>query len=221
MIGEAFPRVLITGACRGIGRACAELFAARGASMVLADNDAAELGQFSQELGAVGRYCDVASEASVTIFAAAVLEEFPELDLVINAAGGGYERTLGMYRVSRALWPALRNSQDGGILLNIPPADEDASAEIFPYASSQHAFQRLSAALAAEARGSSVRVMIGCPYSWRISEVLPDLNAGPRAETCRVARPRMGISDGLAERIVALCDRPVRSTLSTPPRSAA
>ena len=49
---------------------------------------------------------------------------------------------------------------------------------IFPYASSQQAFQRLSAALAAETRGSSVRVLIGCPHSDHIAQVLPDRNAG-------------------------------------------
>ena len=58
-------RVLITGACRGIGRACAEQFAARGVQLILADNDASALSELAQQLGATGRYCDVASEASV------------------------------------------------------------------------------------------------------------------------------------------------------------
>lgn len=157
------PRVLITGACEGVGRQCAETFAARGAELILADIDADGLSKLSEQLGATGRYCDVASEASVTIFAADILARFPSIDMVINAAGGGYERTLGMYRVSRAFLPALRKSAVHNIILNIPPADKDADQAIFPYASSHQAFQRLCAALAAETRGSSIGVLIGPP----------------------------------------------------------
>ncbi len=171
------PRVLITGACRGIGHACANAFAAQGAELILADHDTELLGMLAKELDAVGRYCDVASEASVTIFAAEILASYPELDMVINAAGGGYERTLGMYRVSRALMPGLRNGRFGQVLLSIPPATADSEDVIFPYASSNQAFQRLCSALAAETRGSSIRVMIGCSQGRRLIEVVPDSNA--------------------------------------------
>jgi NAD(P)-dependent dehydrogenase (short-subunit alcohol dehydrogenase family) len=200
------PRVLITGACRGVGRACAELFAARGAELILADHDATELGLLSHQLGAMGRYCDVASEASVTVFAADILARFPELDMVVNAAGGGYERTLGMYRVSRALLPALRKGMAHNILFNIPPAGRDSDAAIFPYASSKQAFQRLCAALAAESRGSPVRVLIGCPITGNVSQVLPDHNARHLAEACEAAPREDNELGGLAEHIVALCD---------------
>jgi NAD(P)-dependent dehydrogenase (short-subunit alcohol dehydrogenase family) len=206
MLPSDRPRVLITGACQGVGRECAETFAARGAEVILADNDAAALSKLAQDLGATGRYCDVASEASVTVFAAEIVERFQSLDMVINAAGGGYERTLGMYRVSRALLPALRKGAIHNILLNIPPADKDAGTAIFPYASSKQAFQRLCAALAAETRGSSVRVLIGCPHSEHVSEVLPDRNAGPVADTCEIASADNDEDSGLAAHIAALLD---------------
>ncbi|HEU0310942.1 MAG TPA: SDR family NAD(P)-dependent oxidoreductase [Sphingomicrobium sp.] len=198
------PRVLITGACEGVGRDCAEVLAARGAELILADNDAAALSDLSTKLGAVGRYCDVASEASVTVFAADILAHFPELDMVINAAGGGYERTLGMYRVSRTFMSALRKGTVHNILLNIPPADKDEGQAIFPYASSKQAFQRLCAALAAETRGSSVRVLIGCPHSEHVSEVLPDPNAGLSADTFGISMVRAKDDSGLAAHIAAL-----------------
>jgi NAD(P)-dependent dehydrogenase (short-subunit alcohol dehydrogenase family) len=198
------PRVLITGACRGIGRACALAFAAKGAELILADNDTELLGNLAQELDAVGRYCDVASEASVTIFAAESLASCPELDMVINAAGGGYERTLGMYRVSRALMPGLRSGKLGKILLNIPPSVGDSEEAIFPYASSQQAFQRLCSALAAETRGSSIRVMIGCSQGRRLVEVLPDSNARFWSDAGFTAHREDEGNQALAADIVAL-----------------
>lgn len=202
------PRVLIMGACQGVGRQCAEAFAARGADLILADIDSAALNDLGVELKATTRYCDVASEASVTVFAADILASFPQLDMVINAAGGGYERTLGMYRVSRALLPALRKGASHNILLNIPPSDEHAGDAIFPYASSQQAFQRLCAALAAETRGSAVRVLIGRPDNDHVTEVLPDRNAGFVADAYDLTRHANDERGGLAIRIVALLDPP-------------
>jgi len=208
MLPSDRPHVLITGACRGVGRQCAEIFALRGAELILADIDSDSLKELSDGMGATGRYCDVASEASVTVFAADIIERFPELDMIINAAGGGYERTLGMYRVSRALLPALRKGTIHNILLNIPPADEDAKAAIFPYASSQQAFQRLCAALAAETRGSSVRVLIGQPENDHLTQVLPDRNAGSVADAFDITRYANDEQGGLAEHIAALFDPP-------------
>ena len=185
------PRVLITGAGTGIGRACAEVIASRGAELILCDNDAHTLRDATDELCAVGRFCDVASEASVAVFAADIIETFQSVDLLINAAGGGYERTLGMYRVSRALLPALRRGPHFKLMLNIPP-EEDAGVAIFPYASSGQAFQRLSAALAAETKGTGVDVLIGNPETCRISQVVPDPNAGPNAAIYGVTRRSKG-----------------------------
>ena len=202
------PRVLITGACHGVGLECAELFAARGVELILADIDTDALRRLSDEFAATGRYCDVASEASVTIFSAEVIERFPEIDMVVNAAGGGYERTLGMYRISRALLPALRRGQFHNILLNIPPAAEDSKAAIFPYASSQQAFQRLCAALAAETRGSPVRVLIGHPDNDHLTQVLPDRNAGFVADAFDISRHANDEQGGLANHIAALFDPP-------------
>lgn len=208
MLPSNCPRVLITGACKGVGRDCALAFAARGAELILADIKADALGELGRQLGAASRYCDVASEASVTVFASDILSQFSEIDMIINAAGGGYERTLGMYRVSRALLPALRKGSVHNILLNIPPAEKDAADAIFPYASSQQAFQRLCAALAAETRGSSVRVVIGQPENDHLSQVFPDPNAGILADAYDLTRHANDEQGGLAERIAALLDPP-------------
>ena len=110
--GRAKLRVLIVGAGAGVGLACARAFAERGAELMLSDIDGPALKRATQEIGGNGIFCDVASEASVAIFAAEVQRSFGSLDVLINAAGKSYVRTLGTMRVSRALVPMLR--RDGG-----------------------------------------------------------------------------------------------------------
>jgi NAD(P)-dependent dehydrogenase (short-subunit alcohol dehydrogenase family) len=200
------PRVLITGACRGVGRACAEALAARGAELVLCDKDLPGLVEVAESLGAASHFCDVASEVSVAAFAAEILKRYSSLDMVINAAGGGYERTLGTYRVSRALVPALVRGTHK-ILVNVPPSPEDGDAAIFPYASSRLAFHRLSSALAFETQGASITVLIANPTRRRLTQVLPDPNAGTWVETSDLGRPDRESVLTLAWQVASLIGR--------------
>lgn len=200
------PRVLITGACRGVGNACAEVLAERHAQLILCDNDRAGLDELAKTFAAAFFYCDVALETSVAIFAADVLARYPSLDMVINAAGGGYERTLGMYRVSRALLPALCRGRHK-LLVNIPPSAEHADAPIFPYVSSRLAFHRLSSALASETRKMHVTVVMGCPTTRQLTWVLPDPNASTWAEACTLSRPNQEGVMTLAWQIAALMEQ--------------
>jgi len=197
------PRVVILGAGHGFGRACATALAGRGARLILGDNDARALNDIAGKLQAFGRYCDVASEASVAVFAAEVLAEFPELDMVINAAGAGYERTLGMYRMSRTLMPGLRRGRHGHWLLNVPPVEDPLSA-IFPYASSQQGFARLSARIASEVRGSSVRVLVADPSQRRISPVLTDQDTQTASDSFPAQMDREAGEGELAAKVAAL-----------------
>ena len=200
------PRILISGACRGIGLRSAEALAERGAELLLCDIDAGRVLELAERLGAAASYPrDVSSETSVSSMADDLLGRFGSLDMLINAAGGGYARTLGMYRVSRALMPALRA---GGhkLLVNVPPSAGDADAPAFPYASSRLAFHRLSSALAFEARGTSIAVMIACPAKRRLTTVYPDPNAGSWAESCDLRRPSEDDLATLAWQVASLLD---------------
>jgi NAD(P)-dependent dehydrogenase (short-subunit alcohol dehydrogenase family) len=178
------PRILITGACQSVGHCCAEVLATCGAELILCDSDGNGLPEVAKELGATGHFaCNVASEAGVTEFAGELSGRFQSLDVVINAAGGGYERTLGMYRVSRALIPLLHDGHHR-LIVNVPPSARDVDAPIFPYASSIQAFLRLSAALANEVRGTPISLLIACLAERRLEQVLPDPNAGSWARHC-------------------------------------
>ncbi len=144
--------------------------------MILCDRDAGGLTDLAETLAADVRPCNVASEADVGSMAVEVIDHYGSLDMVINAAGGGYERTLGMYRMSRALLPALCRGKHK-LLVNIPPTKEEGNEAIFPYASSDLAFDRLCGAFAHETRGMSLAVLIGCPATGRLIRAFPDPNA--------------------------------------------
>lgn len=153
-------RVLVSGAASGVGLACAEAFAARGAELILSDIDGTALTRTAERLGAHSRFCDSISESSVAIFAAEVVEQFPSLDVLINAAADGYVRSLAMVRMSRAMLPLLRRGAGCRFIINVAPAVGFAfSDDMFPYASSRPAFERLSLALAEQTRGNGIEVV--------------------------------------------------------------
>ena len=82
---------VITGAARGIGRACAERFLQDGAKVIMADVDLAELETtaaaigHSESLRAVR--CDVTKRGEVDGLIAAAVAQFGRIDIMLNNAG--------------------------------------------------------------------------------------------------------------------------------------
>ena len=83
--------VIVTGAARGIGRACAERFAQEGASVVLADIDEdggekveAELTEAGHAARFIG--CDIAEKLDIRNLIAATLEAHSQIDVLVNNA---------------------------------------------------------------------------------------------------------------------------------------
>jgi 3-oxoacyl-[acyl-carrier protein] reductase len=84
---------LVTGGSRGIGRSIAELFAQRGADVVVADINEAEAkstaGQIAESTGrrALALYVDVRELASAQAMVDQAIVEFGKIDILVNNAG--------------------------------------------------------------------------------------------------------------------------------------
>ena len=83
---------LITGGASGIGRGCAERFAAEGAAIVVADINGDRADATARALTASGAQAtavvvDTSSEASVDAMVAAAVERFGRIDTCVAAAG--------------------------------------------------------------------------------------------------------------------------------------
>lgn len=91
-------RVLVTGAFRGIGAACALAYARTGADLVLADiRTPEETAAKALDLGArkaLALTCDVSDAASVTAAADAVRSRLGGLDVLVHCAGIIHEAPL-------------------------------------------------------------------------------------------------------------------------------
>ena len=83
--------IAITGAARGIGKACAERFLSDGAKVVISDVDGAELAKTADALGHAANLrtveADVSKRADVDRIVAAAVKDFGRLDVMVNNAG--------------------------------------------------------------------------------------------------------------------------------------
>ena len=91
-------RVLVTGAYRGIGAACALALAGTGARIALADirkpDQTAEAAEKAGATEVLSLACDVSDEGAVAARGAAAKEKFGGLDVVVHCAGDIHEAPL-------------------------------------------------------------------------------------------------------------------------------
>ncbi len=130
---------IVTGAGRGIGRAIALAFAQAGADVCVAARTRSQLETIAREIRDGGRQavvaeCDVRDLTSVEAAVALAVAELGKIDVLVNNAGGGEERSvvgdddpqvwrdvielnlMGTYYFSRAVLPHLRGSGCGTII---------------------------------------------------------------------------------------------------------
>ena len=132
---------IITGGGRGIGRAIAVAYAEAGANVCVTSRTASEIDKVAAEITEAGGRafaitCDVSDRASVESMIEQAISEFGRLDILMNNAGGGLERTLigeddpdvwqqvveinllGTYFCTRAALPHLK-ADGGGKIINV------------------------------------------------------------------------------------------------------
>lgn len=132
---KSSPVVLITGASSGIGRAAAKLFAERGWRVAATMRNLVDGAALTRHEGLKLLALDVTDAASVNAAVAATLEEFGQIDALVNNAGYGLfgpfetaseeqiERQFatnvkGVFALTRAVLPAMRN-QGSGTIINV------------------------------------------------------------------------------------------------------
>jgi 3-hydroxybutyrate dehydrogenase len=167
-------RVLVTGGASGIGAACARAFAAAGATVVIADLDAAGAKSLASELGGKGIGVNLAdpsfdaaalaADADVVVNNAGIqhvssIEEFPEerfrliLALMVEAP----------FRLVRAALPHMYE-QGWGRVVNISSVHGlRASAYKSAYVTAKHGLEGLSKVIALEGGGRGVTSNTICP----------------------------------------------------------
>jgi NAD(P)-dependent dehydrogenase (short-subunit alcohol dehydrogenase family) len=110
---------VITGAGSGMGKAMAEMFAAEGAKLALADisgkqNDvAASLGDV-----AISVHCDVMQEADIIAMIAAAEQKFGKLDILCNNAGFGGGMA-PLHEQTTEAWDRVHNANLRGVFFGL------------------------------------------------------------------------------------------------------
>lgn len=182
-LGLSGKRVVITGAAGGLGRAFAEGFAAAGAIVMAADVNAAGLAETAHLTGGHAQTVDVTSAASCTALAAAAQARMGGVDILINNAAiyAGLERApmedldeavwdrvmavnvKGLWQVSRALSPLLRQAGAGAIVNVASATVFSGSPQWLHYVASKGAVIAMTRAMAREMGDDNVRVNVIAP----------------------------------------------------------
>jgi NAD(P)-dependent dehydrogenase (short-subunit alcohol dehydrogenase family) len=223
--------VLVTGAARGIGRATAERFARKGASVALVDVDRAEAQSVAKTICAEGRRAivlaaDVADSGAVREAVAQCADALQRIDVLVSNAGIHFARGIEEYTdedidrivsvnlkgslyVVRAALPHLRATR--GSIVSVSSmtglVGQDRGAV---YVATKGALISLTKALALELSADGIRVNCVCPAgvdtplmrAW--AATLPDADVALRGQAAMHLMNRMATPDEIAAAIVFL-----------------
>ncbi|MFD7874914.1 SDR family NAD(P)-dependent oxidoreductase [Streptomyces sp. NPDC059766] len=163
-------KALVTGGASGIGRATAELLAARGARVAVLDLDPSSVAE-----PLLAHRADVGDDASVRQAVAAAVAGLGGLDVLVNNAGIGAQGTvednddaewhhvldvnvLGMVRTARAALPYLRDSAHAAVVQTCSIAATAGLPRRALYSATKGAVLALTLAMAADHLHEGIRV---------------------------------------------------------------
>lgn len=220
---------MVTGASRGIGRACAQALSAAGARVALLARSPAPLEALAATLeDAVAIPCDVTDAAALQGASALVLKTFGTApDVLVNNAGlfeigaahetdpARFEAMLATnlaapFRLLQAFLAPMRLRGSGHVVTIGSIADRAVFPGNAAYAASKHGLRALHEVLRAETRGTGVRATLVSPGPvdtplW--DPLDPDHREGftPRAQMLR--------PDAVADAVLWVITRPPETTI--------
>jgi len=176
----------ITGGAGGLGLAMARAFAAKGAKVMLADRDAEGLSKAATSLAADGMdvgtvTCDVTDVEALKAAAAATIEQFGKVHIVVNNAGvavGGQPgeipledwrwivdiNLMGVAYGVEIFTPLIEQHGEGGHIVNTASmAGHVAMPGMGPYHATKYAVVGYSEALNVELGPRGIGVSVLCP----------------------------------------------------------
>ena len=211
---------LVSGGTGGLGRAVTLAFLAEGARVAVPYFDQKEFDDLKaaaseHAVRLEGQSIDVTDEAAVRMFADGVLAKHGRLDVLVNTVGGYagglklwemdakvFDRMLQLnlrsgFALSRAAVPAMLKQGHGAIVNVAAKAAVDHAAGASAYASSKAAAVALMDSLAADLKGTGVRVNSILPS---IIDTKANREAMPDADFSKWPKP-----EEIARVILFLC----------------
>jgi len=179
--------IIITGASKGIGRACALALAAKKARLVLTARHENTLREVAAEARALGAevlplVLDMRVEEDIQTMIRETVQRFGGVDVLINNAGIGIFKPVaetttedwdrmfrlnvrGVFIATREALPFLRQSREGFIVNVASLAGKNPVPGGAGYAATKHALLGFSKSLMLEERKNGIRVLAICPGS--------------------------------------------------------
>ena len=176
---------LVTGASKGIGRACAVRLAEAGASIVMCAKSIDLLEMLKQDIDGLGveslaERCDVSRSIDCEELVEKSIERFGKIDILINNAGIGFSgkiidsqpgevermvkvNVLGVYYMTRAVLPSMMERERGDIVNIGSVAAIKYSPNFAMYSATKFAVRAFSEALRNEVQGHNIRVTLVNP----------------------------------------------------------
>src|SRR5207237_1030664 len=201
--------VLVAGGTGGLGRAVSLAFLQEGAGVAVTFRRQEEFDALKESAGSqasllTGHDVDVTDEAAVMKMVEAILANQRRLDVLVNTVGGYkagmklweqdskvldqmlYLNLRSGYALARAVVPAILR-QGGGAIVNVAAkAALDAPAGAAAYAASKAAAIAMMNSLAADLKGTGVRVNSVLPS---IIDTEPNRKAMPEADFAKWPKP--------------------------------
>ena len=226
---------LVTGAGAGIGAAIARTFAAAGARVVVSNRDVEAAQAVAAEIVAAGGRalavaCDVTSEEQCAKAVATAVNQFGELTILVNNAGGGgpkpfdmpmtdfrwaYElNVFSLFRLTQIAAPHMEKAGRGAVLNISSMAGENIATRMASYASSKAATNHLTRNIAFDLGPRNIRVNAIAPGAIRTQALASVLT--PEIESAMLRRTplgRLGEAQDIANAALFLCS-PAASWIS-------